>query len=297
LIFARRDFADPGMSPVSNEVNRALAMDDPHLLKHSSAALFDNRLLHTCVGRKTSRGVAHQALVSLDFDPVSGLRTKAPLAYDGIWTGLDMLHIVRGTFGSKERCFIFAVAGDQIELWEIDPNEKRDNNGTEQVPIEWYFETRSIPFVSPFEMTVLDRFEAWLGEVDGEVDLTLYSRPDDSKEWHTWASWQENAKTSLCDSDAVSGCLPLRQYRPSYRPRRSLANPPCDLENIDPGKQADWGYSFQFRLAGTGYTRVDALRFFAKQMNEDVDKERPSTTATQTTEFGCPLPEYPAVSL
>jgi len=297
LIFARRDFADPGMSPVSNEVNRALAMDDPNLLKHSSATLFDNRLLHTCVGRKTSRGVAHQALVSLDFDPASGLRTKAPLAYDGVWTGLDMLHVISGSFSGKERCFIFAVVRDQIQLWEIDPTAKSDYNGTNKVGINWYFETRSIPFTSPFELTVLDRFESWIGEVNGEVDFTLYTRPDDSRQWYTWASWQENAKTQLCDSDAVAGCLPLREYRPSYRPRRSLADPPCDLENLSPGKQVNRGYSFQFRLQGTGYARVDALRFFSQQINEDVDLERPATTATETSEYGCPLQEYPAVTI
>jgi len=295
LVFARRDFADPGMTPISNEVKRALAKDDPHLLKHSSATLYDNRLLHSCIGRRTSRGVVHRALVSLNFDTISNMRAKAPPAYEGVWTGLDMFHIVSGDFGGQERCFVFSLEGTQIELWEIDPESYQDYNGTTYKPIEWFCETREISFTSPFEMVRMDRVESWMREVKGEVAFTLYVRPDDSPVWNQWASWKEDAKVELCDSDAET-CLPLRSYRPSYRPRRSIANPPQTSENLAPSKPTNDGYTFQFRLAGTGFAKVDRLRFFARQDNEDVYGAAPPATATQTQEYGCPLEEFPEIS-
>ena len=294
LIYARRDFGSPGVTPLSNEINRALQNESPTLLKHSSAVEFDNRLLHTCVSRKSSRGVIHKAIASMDFNPISGLRVKSPLAYDGIWAGLDFLHLVRGQFGQRDRCFAFAVNGTDIELWELDPNSTTDYNGTDELPIEWYIETRSTSFDSPYEMKRLDRFEAWLNNVRGQVDFTLYTRPDESLVWNQWATWSENAKTKFCNSD-FANCISLTENRPSYRPRRSFGNPPNTSAKTDTKTPGNLGNTFQFRLKGVGYAQVDSMRFFAEVISEDIYPDRP--TGTQTTDSGCPLTEYPEITL
>ena len=302
LILARRDFSDPGMTPISMEINRALDQDDSRLLAHTSGVLFRNRLLHTCIGHRNtpsgetpaSRGVTHKGIVSLDFAPVSGIRAKAPLAYDGLWTGLDILHLVQGTFGGVDRCFILSLnSSNQIELWEIDPSATHDYNGTTSKGIEWFFETRQVFFDSPFEKKRLDRFETWVRSVQGTVDFTLYTKPDDSVNWNLWKQWQEDAKINVCDGD--SGCLPINFYNPSYRPRRSVAYPPDTCESLDPKKPVNEGYAFQFRLKGVGHARVDLMRFFAEQRNEDVYESCPPTTATQTTDTTCPLDDFPSI--
>lgn len=293
MVFARRDFQSPGVSPISNEINRALDNEDPKLLGFSSSAQFDNRLLHTCVGRRSSRGIIHKAIASLDFNPISGIRVKAPLAYDGIWTGLDFLHLVNGSFQGVERGFVFALDGSEIELWELDPDSTTDYNGTSEKPIEWYVETRGTRFDSPFEMKRLDRFETWLRQVRGQVDFTLYTRPDESVVWNQWATWSENAKSDFCDSD-FSGCVDPKDLRPSYRPRRSFGNPPNTSTKTDTATPGNLGNTFQFRLKGVGYAELDSMRFFAEVISEDIYPDRP--TGIQTTDTGCPLTEYPQIS-
>jgi len=287
LISARRDFKDGGMTPLSSEIQRALSFDSPALLKHSSGVLFDNRLLHTCIGRTTERGVVHKGIVSLDFDPVSGLRVDASLAYDGLWTGLDFFHIVKGRLGTKERCFVFALSdSDEIELWELDPELSDDWTDSDScTPIEWFFETKSVSFDSPFEMKRLDRFEVWLRDVAGVVDFSLYTRPDSSTGWNLWRSWQESVK--IQDG--------LDYNKPSYRPRRSVANPPNSQEDLDPKKPVDQGYEFQFRLSGTGSATVDTLRFFAEQRNEDVYPPCPPAVGVETENTSCPLDDFPQI--
>ena len=294
LILARRDFNDPGITPISAEVDRALDYDDPRLLQFTSGVTFGNRLLHTCIGRRKTRGVVHQGIISLDFNPVSGIRVKSPLAYDGLWTGLNVLHLVNGEFDGVERCFIIALSdSDEIELWEIDPSATQDYTGTAHQGIEWFFETRQLSFDSPFEKKRMDRFETWMREVKGQVDLTLYVRPDDSPNWNLWKTWQEDAKIKQCSGD--TDCLGLYEYRPSYRPRRSVAYPPNTCEDIDPKKPVNEGYAFQFRLKGVGYAKVDLIRFFAEQKNENIYEACPPTTATQTTDTTCPLNDYPSI--
>ena len=294
LILARRDFSDPGLTPISAEVNRALDYDDPRLLRHTSGVLFGNRLLHTCIGHQTQRGVVHRGIVSLDFNPVSGIRVKSPLAYDGLWTGLNILHLVQGDFDGVSRCFIVSLnSTNQIELWEIDPTATHDHNGTSSQGIEWFFETRQLSFDSPFEKKRMDRFETWMRDIQGQVDFTLYVRPDDSFSWREWKTWQEDAKINQCDGDAT--CLSTDVFRPSYRPRRSVAYPPNTCEDLDPGKPVNEGYAFQFRLKGVGYAKLDLIRFFAEQKNENIYEACPPATATQTTDTSCPLNDYPSI--
>lgn len=294
MLYARRDFQSPGVTPISNEINRVLQADNPRLLAYSSSVEFDNRLLHTCAAKLSSRGVVHRAIASLDFNPVSGIRVKAPLAYDGVWTGLDFLHLVRGSFQGKERCFAFVLNGSNIELWELELDSTTDYNGTEEKAIEWYVETRSTAFDSPYEMKRLDRFEVWLKQVRGQVNFTLYTRPDESLVWNEWATWSESAKTDFCDSD-FSDCISLTENRPSYRPRRSFANPPNTSTKTDMSTPSNLGNTFQFRLKGVGYAQLDSMRFFAEVISEDIYPNRPA--GNQTTDSGCPLTEYPQISL
>ena len=74
-----------------------------------------------------------------------------------------------------------------------------------------------------------------------------------------------------------------------------MAYPPNTCEDIDPKKPVNEGYAFQFRLKGVGYAKVDLIRFFAEQKNENIYEACPPTTATQTTDTTCPLNDYPSI--
>lgn len=296
LVLARREYGSPGNTPISEEVDRALKFDAPDLLHYSSAVLFDNRLLMTAVPQRTSIGAYHRGIVSLDFAPESfSGQTTAP-AYDGMWTGLKFLQLVEGSFNGTSRCFVFVEnEAGLIELWEIEKGAIVDNDGTDEQRIEWFFETRRFDFDSSWERKSLDRLELWLKDVRGTVDISTYFKPDESANWYAWKTWQEAAKEQFCDSDAVNGCIGIDPYNASYRPRVVLSNPQTTCEDLGNDKPINRGYTYQFRVQGTGSTRVSRIRAFCDVETEDIYRACPPETATQSTDATCPLDDYLAI--
>jgi hypothetical protein len=102
-------------------------------LLFGSAVVFNNRLLLTANPQATALGVFHDKLIALNLDPVSSLRAKAPPAYDGVWTGLNILQVMRGKFVGRDLCFAFCLSADltAIELWEIQATEGPNSGITE----------------------------------------------------------------------------------------------------------------------------------------------------------------------
>ena len=294
LIFARRSFGTPGNTPISEEVDRAFQFDAEHLLEYSSAVLFDNRLLCTCAPQKSSIGVHHKGLVALDFAPVSFMGQTSNPVYDGMWTGVNILKIMAGTFDKKKRCFaIVENASGNIEIWEITKDASTDYDGTNYDRIQWFVETRAYEFASLWERAALDRFEPWLKDLGGTVDVSVYVRPDTSPNWYLWKSWQEAAKESLCSGDNdTNGCQSITPYNLSYRPRRSIGTPPETCENLDPKKPVSRGYSFQFRIQVTGRANISQVRAFCNIETEDRYRQCPPTVATETSDNTCPLDEF-----
>ena len=105
IIQAVRDFSQPGNIPISREVARALNEDNHSLLKFTSGILYDNRLLMTTKARAKWNGAYFDGLVVLDFDLISSLGNRRQQAWDGVWTGLQFLHVLKGEFGGVERAF------------------------------------------------------------------------------------------------------------------------------------------------------------------------------------------------
>jgi len=296
LVLARREYGSPGNTPISEEVDRALKYDAPDLLKYGSAVLFDNRLLMTAVPQRTSLGAYHRGIVSLDFAPESFSGQNTAPAYDGMWTGLKFLQLIEGNFNGKSRCFVFIEnEAGLIELWEIEKDAFVDNDGTSDQRIEWFFESRRYNFESAWERKSLDRLELWLKDVRGTVDINTYFRPDESANWYAWQTWQEAAKDTFCDSDALSGCIGFDPYNPSYRPRVVLGNPTKTCEDLGVDKPVNRGYAYQFRIQGTGSARISRIRAFCNVETEDVYKACPPSVAVQSTDATCPLDEYLAI--
>jgi hypothetical protein len=111
LILGRRQFSTWGNVPISREIERAIATDPEALLQYGSAVNFDNRLLATTHPHNLARGVQHDGLVVINYDPLSNLHGKAPSVWDGAWpglNGLDILQVNVGTFNLQERCYFLA---------------------------------------------------------------------------------------------------------------------------------------------------------------------------------------------
>lgn len=251
LVQARRDFGTPGNSPISEEVVRILNVDDKALLNYGSSIVFDNRWITTISPQASSQGVLHAGFVVLNLDPVSGVAGKQNPVYDGLWTGINTLQAVQGTFNGVDRAFAFTfnVALSKIELYELLPTGAQQfDNGS--VPIVWAFETGSLfnKDVKPRDVMVsLRDGEFAVTDVVGTVRFEVFYKSDQSC-WTPWHSF------SICSNTAGD---------PQYFPKLGLGEPSsadCDPILNTPIRD---GYTFQFKFKITGYCRIVRARFMA----------------------------------
>lgn len=266
LILGRREFWTWGETPQSNEVRPILLADDYSLLPFMSMTQFDNRLLCTCTPVSGPQGTYGTQMAVINFDPISSLRGKAPSIYDGIWGGLNILKLVKGTFYGVERCYAFTynMATLQIELYELmktsDPetsdsfNNDTDTNGnpTNTTPVTWrgespiYFNARQSP--DKYGWTRLLDGEIYVRDLVGDVTFKIYFRPDYDPTWHPWRAFTipEGA---------------------DYQPRLGLGEPPAEAIN-GTDTPCTVGYGFQIRMEVTGYCLLMGGRLMGTTVDE-----------------------------
>jgi hypothetical protein len=256
LVIARRDFGEWGNTPISREMARVFQNDNRSLLSYGSSVVFDNRLLASAAPAVSGQGVFHQGVVALNFDLLSNLRGKAPPAYDGLWTGLNILQNVSGLFDGTSRGFAitFNLDTNRLELYELLPSsspQKFDNGSTR---IKWGFET---PLVfgpqakPPTELARLMDGEFMVQDMVGTVHVKVQYRPDF---YPCWVDWRE--------FDVCADTVPTNA-QPGYLTRLGLGEPssiPCESGNNRPLRT---GHFFQLRFEFTGHCRFMGARIAA----------------------------------
>lgn len=268
LAYSVRNAGQWGNTSISNEMVRILSRDSAAFMPFVSGVNFEDRLLMTCVpGFKQGRGTYFRAVASLDFDPITSMGEKAPPAWEGIWTGLNILKIVNVKHRGATRCFAYALnTADEIELWELAPSEKFDWDGSSDVRIVWSQELRSMDFGNKFDQKQLFAGDLFFDRINGTVDFDVDFRPDSHPCWIDWDSWSECAKTDFCEDD-FGTCPNLPNYQEQYRPKRQLVQPP-DTFDASTGSKYRNGYEIQVRLTMTGFARVKQIRINAYQTQE-----------------------------
>lgn len=246
-------------TPISREMQRILVNDDPSFLQYGSATLFDNLLLFTVnpLPFNSGRAAYWQGLGVLDFDLVSSMGQKSPPVYAGVWNGVNVMQIVKGTFRGKERCFLFTRnSDDENELWEIDPSSRFDNDCGR---IQWVIESRAMDFQRPLTLHRLMGAEMWLDNIEGTTDIALQFRHEQSPCWIDWPNAQSSvcAKNTECEV-AEGECFTFKTFRPGWATRLPWKQPPDTCDAYDRG-EARLGFVHEFRVAGTGRARLKAL--------------------------------------
>lgn len=262
---SRRDWDTWGQTPISRQVIRAIRYDTSELLQYASAVNFDNRLLMTVQpqqipksGSPTASGVYHRGLVSLDYHLVSGMGLKAPPAWEGVWTGLNILRILTLGTGATQRCFMFALTPDnRICLWEITKENIFDFDGADDVPIQWIIETKSMTAATPNGQKTIEGAEFWYDQVAGNVSCTVKYRPDLEQTWWDWGGWDDCAKYRNCDDQIPCGyatTLDVPYYVGQARSRRGIWKPQAKPD-VQRGGYTNVGYEFQLRFENSGSFR------------------------------------------
>jgi len=285
LMVARRDFGTWANTAMSSEMARLLKYDDTELLEYGSSTLFDQRMLMTASPvLDINRGVYSRGLIAVDFDRVSSMLKRSSPAYDGLWTGVNVLQVLTATVGGRERCFMFALVDDAITLWEITKADPFDWDGSDDKAIEWRLETKAYAFEDEgWMLKSLATGDIWASELAGTVTFDVDFRPDGYPCWIDWHSWSECATREDCPSLDAQGCDTPVQYELQYRPRMGLPEPSsaCSTTVGVPYRN---GYTFQVRLNLTGKCALDRLRFTALDVPErSVGECRPSCTEVGLT--------------
>lgn len=279
LVIARRDFGTWGNTPISREVERALQNDVVTLLPYGGSVSFDNRWLTTCYPYSAAVGVYHFGLVALNFDLVSGLRGKSPPVYDGMWTGLNFLQPITGSFDGTGRSFVFTYNENtqKIELYELlRARDGRLDNGIDR--IQWAFETPVMFREDIKPMSKLVRLldaEIGVKDVDGKVGIKVEYRPDYYPCWVTWREFEICADTTQTNA------------QPGYRTRLSLGDPPGDDCESSSNRQLKVGHFFQFRFTIDGHCKVMSFRV---QATEAPESDFAEPVCVETCAETLPLP-------
>ena len=247
LILARREFSTWGNVPISAEVQTQIDDDSLSLLRFGSAITWDNRMLMTSSPNLSSAGVYHKSLAVINFDPISNLRGKSPAIYDGIWTGLNILQLVKGTFRGVPRAFAltYNTGTTEFEVYElIKSNEIEMDNGETDILMEFHS-------ASLFNLPEADKNQRELKRLmDGEVyvdsipagktaSFQAYYKPDQWPCWIPWHQWVECAGKESTN------------LKPQFRPRMGLGQPDPDLCDPSTNRPFREAYTFQFKLIFT----------------------------------------------
>ena len=272
LVYARRDFTDWGNTPISRQVGRGLQYDNLARLYAASAVNFDNRMLMTVQPQNVNNhGIYHKGLVALDYNSVAGMGRKIAPAWEGVWTGVNVLQILTVRVNNVDRCFAFCLntTTSKIELWELLRAGNFDNNG-DDVPIEWNYETRAVGMGIPNDLKRLVTADQWFDKVTGDVTVDAYWRADLSECWNHWAQFTECAEYRDCADAEYGECLSAatRQFRQQVRSRVGLVQPP-DVGDPQRGGFTRDGYDFQLRYEITGKLRMKRTRVVAETRSEE----------------------------
>lgn len=256
LILARREFATWGNTPISQEMKRVIDLDVQDFLANASAVEFDNRVLMTAFPVQGPLGVYHQGLISLNSDPVSNLRGKAPSIYDGLWTGINIFQFVTGLFSGVKRSFAFTfyAPGSRMELWELLPTKDGNFFDNGSTPITFSFESpvlfSRLKGKGEFELAELIDGELYISDLVGAADIQVWYRPDYDDCWHVWH------KTQVCANNA-NGTIK------QYRKRIGLGAPSVTECNANTKQPARVGFNFQVRVQISGHCVVRGAIFKA----------------------------------
>jgi len=262
-------------APMSREMEYVLALDDGATRKWSSAAWVGNRVLVTTGGVVQPSGEVHfRGIVSLDTSPIGALQQSASPAYDGVWTGKNVLQVLRARVDDTDVPIVLAREDDgSIGVYQL----AAAGHGEE---ISCRVQTRAFSWGDQQTLKQVNSAEVWLRDLRGEVSVTAYWRPDGYPLWLQMNTVRVRASESG---------LAQHRYRILLAPQQGMAMPGDPVT----GLRLDRGTTFQFCLEWTGQATVEKCLFYA----EDVVEERKPLGCSPETEIIAVAPAVDGIEL
>lgn len=283
LVLARRQFASWGNKPISNEMVLIFDGDDQTLLQYGSAISFNNKFQTTTEPVNTINGIVHRGMASLNFDLISTMRQTLPPSWEGLQTGLNILQSISGRVNGSQRAFAFGYNFNlsQLELYELLSENTTSFADNDNTPIVWAFETPVIfnsDTKSLNELIQLRDGEVYLSDIQGNVHVDVYYRPDFYPCWTKWNGFD------VCESDDASNS------KHGYRMRVGLGQPSVDDCEVANNRPLRLGYFFQLRVVITGSCTWKGIR--VKAITQPQPEFAPIICDTESCQtIDCDLPD------
>lgn len=287
LFATMRFWNQPGNIPISANEDRVLRFNDRALLKYSSGMVFENRMYQTALPKQVAQGVIHQALVPLDFVPISSFGANLKPRWEGMHEALDILQVFSGDFGGLERAFAVTVSriDQSIQLWELTDFLRTDVHAPQQVAdvladnttetrVTWQIEFPAYTWNQEFDMKKLIGAELWIDKLFGEVHFLLEYRPDGDVCWHKWFEWDQCTARNSAEDVHNPITYPLKGYRESYRSTATIPEPPEECQEVS-NRPVNRGYQFQPRLTIKGWCRIRGILLHAEILERDLYSDIP----------------------
>ena len=272
LFASVRNFGQAGNIEISAQETRVLQFSNRALLSFGFGVVFNNRLLESQLPIQLPQGVIHQALVPLDFIPMSTFAASQQPIWEGMYEGLQFLQGSTGDYGGLERCFFSVVSekDSSIQLWEMVQAAKFDADATDDSKrIQWQTEFPAFTWGDFFQLKRLVSAELSVDRLLGTVIFQMDYRPDGQTCWLPWHTWQACSAKNSAEDCANPITYPLTQLGECYKANMTLPKPPvtCDLCMTRP---SDIGYQFQTRLTIKGFCRVRGTMLKVNKVDESL---------------------------
>jgi len=259
LMSSIRYFNQPGNRALSANEQRILQFCDRGLLRFVSGIEFDNRLLISSLPKRLTYGIVSQAIIPMDFVPVSSFGADSSPIWEGMYEGLDVLQLFTANFSGVQRAFALAVSrlDGSFNIWELDPTGglRNDLNAEGENRITMTIEFPAFTWANEFLLKRIVSNEIWIDRLYGTVDFTLEFRPDGDPCWHFWTRWQMCSARN-CTESVYSPCdYPVTAFGESYRATWTTPKPPAGCQSVM-GRPADILYQCQTRLTVKGFCRI-----------------------------------------
>jgi len=203
-------------------------------------------------------GIVHDALIPMDFVPISSFNKQHVPNWEGAYEGLDFLQLFVGDFGGRERAFaaVLSRVDGSIVLWELTKNDQRENGDGR---VTWVIEFPAFTWGREFDLKLLHTAEIAVDRLAGTVDFALDWRPDNQTCWIPWAKWQKCSPRNSAEDFVNPISYPLEEFGPCYISRMTMPKPDPVCAACNTGRPANEAFQFQTRLTVKGYCRIRSM--------------------------------------
>lgn len=262
-----RQFSMAGNRLLSANEQRLFQFQDRSLMDDVSGIYFHNRLWETVLPRQTDFGIVHDAMVPLDFMPISTLQQERQSNWEGVAYGIPIFQVAVLDFGGRERAFATVLQEDNtLGLWEVTTAERFDFSSditlANRVPMRIEFPAWN--WDRPFDLKKMVTAEILADRVFGEVVFTLEFRPDGATCWLPWHKWKICSPRNSAETCVSPISYPLQEFGECYLSTMTMPKPPENCAGCNTGRPANIAYQFQCRLTVFGFCRIRGFLLHAE---------------------------------